>query len=147
MSERHQLLQSAGRLCGPSAATAAEYTEKREQLLADLNAEFLKREDLISLVRDPEMMRDNHSNHTRFMAALFQAYVPEVLVDTVIWVFKTYRAHGFSPHYWDIQLNIWPPLLEAHLSTAAYQEIHPFYEWLLLNCPTFTALSEADVPI
>ncbi len=144
MSERDQLIQSARCLAGPSVAAAAEYSAKREQLLAELNAEFLKREDLSSLVSDPEMMQDNHSNHTQFMASLFQAYVPEVLVDTVIWVFKTYRAHGFHPRYWDLQLKIWPELLKAHLSSAAYLEIYPFYEWLSLNTVTFTALSEPE---
>ena len=59
------------------------------------------------------------------MSSLLATYSPEVLVNTVLWVFRAYRAHGFNLTYWPAQLDTWVVLLEKHLSPSvgrgAYQ--------------------------
>ena len=82
-----------------------EYQGKQEQLVAEINQRMLARDDIATLVGldNLVMMQDNHNNHACFMVSLLQIYVPEVLVDTVLWVFKAYRSHGFHNLYWSAQ--------------------------------------------
>jgi len=65
-----------------------------------------------------------------------------VLVETVLWVFRAYRSHGFQTTYWAANLNIWVDLIRQELSESAYNEIYPFYNWLIVNIPVFVKLSD-----
>jgi hypothetical protein len=102
------------------------------------------RTDLDHLIGNENMamMEDNHRNHARFMTSVFQVYQPVVLVETVLWVFRAYRSHGFQLTYWPAQLDQWVALLKVHLSPDAFQEIYPFYHWMLINQPTFVIESD-----
>jgi len=141
---RDQLLQSAQKLVQPSAASAAEFTAKSETLAAVMNDQFRKRKDLAALVGDQnlDMMLDNHRNHIRFFCSLFVSYNPEVLVETVLWVFRTYRSHGFNLAYWPAQLDTWVEICKSELSASCFSEIYPFYHWMIVNNPVFARLSE-----
>ena len=66
----------------------------------------------------------------------------EVLVESVLWVFRAYRNHGFSPNYWAAQLNTWFQVLPQQLSVASWAEIRPWYEWLQVNIPIFVLLTD-----
>jgi len=89
------------------------------------------------------MSEDNNRNFSRFMESLFAHYLPEVFADTALWVFRAYRAHGFRPIYWPANLDTWLERLRADLSPGTYAECAPFYEWLVVNIPAFTALTDA----
>ena len=145
---RDDLIVTAERLSQPSPDAAAEYMGKRDLLAAELNRMMVARPDVERLVGQGNipMMEDNHRNHARFMAALFMNYRGEVLVDTVLWVFRAYRSHNFNLIYWPAQLDTWVELLRAHLSPSAFDEIYPFYEWMILNQPTFAALTTLSTP-
>lgn len=65
------------------------------------------------------MIEDNHINHARFMSSVFAEFQPEVLVETIIWVFRTYRSHGFNLDYWPFQLNQWIEIYKTNLSEKA----------------------------
>jgi hypothetical protein len=140
----HDLEKSAVLLRQPSPETAAEYAEKRDRLAARINEIMAARLDTAELVGadNLEMMRDNHRNHARFMETVFHAYSPGVLVRTVLWVYRAYRAHGFSLAYWPAQLDTWVEILRAELSPPAFAEIYPFYQWMLVNQPAFVELSD-----
>lgn len=88
------------------------------------------------------MMEDNHRNHARFLTSVFKNYNPQVLVETVLWVFRAYRSHGFHLTYWPAQLNLWVKLFKTNLSEDTYNEIYPFYYWMIINQPTFVIESE-----
>lgn len=105
---------------------------------------MLSRHDLSAMIGEGNeaMMKDNHNNHALFMESIFTNYNPEVLVETVLWVFKSYRAHGFQVTYWPAQLNAWIKIIEKELSPASCKTILPFYQWLIVNIPAFTELSE-----
>ena len=138
------LIQSAATLQPPQPASVKEYADQRESLPAELSRVLRERDDINALI-GPEnlaMMEDNHRNHVRFMVSLFAAYSPEVLVDTVIWVFRAYRSHGFSLAYWPAQLDTWLEIMRTSLSPKAYEEIAPFYVWMLVNQASFAALSD-----
>lgn len=120
-------------------------------LVDNMNNYMLKRPDINDLVGEGnlEMMKDNHSNHARFMESVFINYEPEILVDTVLWVFRAYRSRNFSSTYWAAQLNAWMNIYKTELSEKTYTEILPFYKWLQVNIPVFNALAEhaIDAPL
>lgn len=142
------LLDEAAHLPPPSVEAADEYTKKQEHLVAELNLLFSQRNDLEQLigVGNQAMMEDNHRNHGRFMASFLASFNPEVLVETVLWVFRAYRNHGFQLTYWPAQLDLWLLLMKRELSTKAYQEIEPVYRFMLFHQPTFAALTNPNTP-
>lgn len=141
---REQLIESAKGLIQISEESLNEYTQKREGLVAALNQRMEQREDAAMLVgeRNLNMMKDNHHNHSRFIESMLRQFEPEVLVDTVLWVYRAYRSHGFNLTYWPAQLNGWIEVMKPALSCQAQQEILPLYEWMILHQPDFVALSD-----
>lgn len=142
---RQILIEAASELTAPSEDAAREYAACHELIAARVSHELLQRPDLDRLIGPDNraMMEDNHRNHGRFMTSFLTAFSPGVLVETVLWVFRAYRSHGFQLAYWPAQLDCWLVLLREHLSPAAYREIEPIYRFLLCHQPAFAALSEA----
>lgn len=143
---KEELVEKAAQLPKPPKEAAAEYAAKSEALAAELNRAMSAREDLETLIgaNNKEMMQDNHRNHARFMSSLLAAYHPEVLVNTVLWVFRAYRAHGFRLTYWPAQLDTWISLLQRELSKPAFDSIYPLYHFMLVHQPDFVQLSEQE---
>ena len=144
---KDQLLQAAKTLRQPKESAAAEFSRKRDQLAAKGNQMLADRSDLEKLVGkgNQQMAEDNNRNFARFMESMFSAYAPEVLVETVLWVFRAYRSHGFQTTYWPANLNIWVEMLKQELSNEAFEEIYPFYHWLIVNIPIFVKCTEPHV--
>lgn len=143
---RDELIATAARLQPVSVACLAEFSAKREALAAAANEEMAQRSDLVKLVgqEGKAMSENNNRNFSLFMESLFSQFQPEVLVDTVLWVFRTYRAHGFSPIYWPANLDCWRRRLQQEVSSACFGEIAPYYDWLITNIPSFTLLSDCQ---
>lgn len=141
---KDQLMESAKKLQQPPNKIAEEYAQKRDLLVAVVNRIMSNREDLNELIgkQNHTMMEDNHNNHARFMDSIFHSYDPQTLVETVLWVFRAYRSHGFHQTYWSAQLNAWLQAIHKELSEEAFLQIETFYNWLIVNIPAFIKLSE-----
>ncbi len=141
------LLTTAQKLDPPAETAIREFEAKWEQIAVKGNRLLMARPDLEKLVgKDNEQMaEDNNRNFPRFMLSLFSDYQPAVFVETVLWVFRAYRAHGFQTTYWAANLNIWVDLLQKELSADAWKQIYPFYNWLIVNIPVFTAVTDTDL--
>jgi len=141
---KQELIDTAKTLQQPSTDAASEYAAKHDQMAARINVLMEARPDLTRLIGEDnlEMMRDNHRNHARFISSLLSAYNPEILVETVLWVFRAYRSHGFQMTYWPAQLDTWIHVLREELNHESYNEISPFYHWMIIHQPQFIALSE-----
>ena len=144
---KDELIEKAAQLPVPSKEAAAEYAARSEASAAELNRLMGAREDLEALIgpNNKEMMQDNHRNHARFMSSLLARYSPEVLVSTVLWVFRAYRSHGFHLTYWPAQLDTWITLLQSELSKPAYDSVYPLYHFMLIHQPDFVQLSDQDM--
>ena len=142
--DRNYLLKTAKHLHQVNAKNAEEYHQKADQLIAKMNSMMLERPDLESLVgaNNINMMKDNHANHVRFIASILKNHNPDVLVDTVLWVFRAYRSHGFTTNYWAAQLNSWIIILKNMLSPECFTEVYPYYEWMQVNIPIFVKVSD-----
>ena len=141
---KDRLLTSALALIPPPASAVREFSLKRSRLAAMGNETMAARPDLEKLVGEGnrQMAEDNNRNFARFMETLFGDYTPRVLVETVLWVFRAYRSHGFQTTYWAANLNIWVHMLRRELSAESFEALYPFYHWLIVNIPLFTSLTE-----
>jgi hypothetical protein len=138
------LIQSAKQLRQPAPAAAAEFESVRESLAEELNRRMADRPDLEKLIGPGNlpMMQDNSRNFCRFMGAMFQAYEPEVMAQTALWVFRAYRAHGFHTTYWPANLDTFVEIARTRLTPTAMAETYPFFQWLIVNIPTFVKISD-----
>ena len=142
--DKNYLLETAMQLKQVSVKTAEEYYQNSDKLITKMNTLMVERPDIKSLVgaNNISMMKDNHSNHVRFMASILKNYNPEVLVDTVLWVFRAYRSHGFTTNYWAAQLNSWIIVIKEVLTPESFVEAYPYYEWMQVNIPLFVKVSD-----
>lgn len=143
---KSDLLKSAQELNQVGQGMTDEYSSKRDLLVNLMNAQMLERLDIKEMVGadNEDMMKDNHANHARFLESIFLNHNPEVLLDTVLWVFRAYRSRNFSSTYWSAQLNTWLEIYKENLSDDCYQSIYPYYNWMLINIPFFNDLAEQD---
>ncbi len=144
---KDRLLASASALRPPRQSAVEAFSRKRDQLAAMANRQMAQRPDLEKMIGEDnrQMAEDNNRNFARFMEALFTDFTPGVLVETVIWVFLAYRSHGFQTTYWPANLNVWTDLLEKELPEEAFNDIYPFYNWLIINIPAFVKLTDEGV--
>lgn len=144
---REYLLAEAHGLKQPSPKSAAEYEAHALRLAAQVSRLLEQRPDILMLIGADNlpMMHDNHRNHARFMASMFHAYQPQILLDTVLWVFRAYLAHGFRPAYWPVQLTTWVELFQSELSEQTRREIAPFYRWLIDHQAEFAKQAEENL--
>ncbi|MCC6550678.1 MAG: hypothetical protein IT279_11470 [Ignavibacteriaceae bacterium] len=140
---KSEIIAEAGRLKAASEKSVMEYEAKSAHLVVLINKHLEARTDIYSLIGQDNlsMMRDNHLNHTKFMTAVMKNFNPQVLVETILWVLRAYKSHGFFLGYWDVQLNGWLGILTAELSMEAGAEILPFYQWMLSYIPHLDKLS------
>ena len=135
------LIKSADKIARVSEDSIKEYVDKMEMMAAKMNEVMIKREDILELIggkKNITMMKDNHNNHLRFVASILQTPNSETLVDTVLWVFRTYMSRGFSSNYWVAQLNTWVQIMKEDLSEKTVSEIISIYDWFIVYIPQFT---------
>lgn len=141
---RDYLFKTAVKLKQVNVATYEEYANKADLLITKINSIMKEREDIENLVgkSNINMMSDNHANHVRFIASILKNNNPDVLVDTILWVFRAYRSHGFTTNYWAAQLNSWITILKEVLTPESYTEVYPYYEWMQISIPIFVIASD-----
>lgn len=143
---KHDLIESAGLLIPPSPRAARALAEAANVCAAELSFALAQRSDLSDLIGpgNRPLMETNHVNHFSYIASLAALYDPVSFVEIVIWVFRTYRAHGFSPDYWRAMLPESKATVLRHLDTNDAAEITPIHDWLLRHVPDFTVLSDTE---
>jgi hypothetical protein len=144
---KEELLATARKLEQPPREVADEFGAKRERLAAEGNRRMGARPDLERLVGsgNESMAEDNNRNFARFMESIFRHYEPEVLLETVLWVFRAYRSHGFQTIYWPANLDTWVELLREELSEEGFEAVYPFYDWLIVHIPWFVKLTDEQL--
>lgn len=136
----------AERLKQPSEAASLAFDSKIDTIAEELNRIMLSRPDIEKLIGtgNVEMMRNNSRNYLRFMGAVFHTPDAQVLAETALWAFRTYRSHGFQIAYWPANLDTTVQILRQELPEPMFSEIYPFFEWLILHIPALSQLSETD---
>ncbi len=141
--EKNKLIKSAESLTAPQPEMIAEFSRQKGTLVEKVVNELNQRQDLDKLIgeNNKSMMVDNAANMARFMESMFQQYNPTVFVETILWVFSTYRNHGFNLSFWPAHLNVWITLLQSELDAEISAALVPFYSWIQVNIPVFTLLT------
>lgn len=147
---QNDLIISASKLNSVSQISHEEYLIKSDILFSQINSYFIARtNNLNELIGDDniDMVRDNHSNHLKFLANIIKYYDAEVFVSTILWVFRAYRSHGFSDKYWVEQMKAWDIILKENLTVNSLNEILPFYKWIQVNIDNFVMLTNYEINI
>jgi hypothetical protein len=145
--KKEDLIKTASMLKQPSDEAIAEFASKADAMAILLNERLSQRYDLEQLIGEGNvhMMYDNHRNHMRYMVSLFNDYNPVVFTETVLWVFRAYRSHGFKLTYWPAQLDNWVDIFNKELSPECLHQVYPFYDWMIVNNPLFALISDQAI--
>lgn len=147
--QKDDLINAARSLPTVPLSAVQEYSEKREKLVSLINEKMVKRADITELIgeKNLDMMRDNHRNHAMFVETVMGNPNAEILTDTVLWVFRSYRSRGFHQNYWSAQLSTWIEVLKDNLSDESFNAIYPIYNWFIINIPHFTNISDKELKL
>ncbi len=116
-----------------SPQSAGEYEKARVCLVERVNSELDARTDLYDLIgeNNRRLMYDNHENHVALMSVVFSLREYSLLDSAMPWVYRSYRAHGFSYAYFPVVLNAWIDAVYACLGRSAAEEISGVYRWMI----------------
>ncbi len=125
---------------------AAEYERNMELLVNEVNRVLESREDILTLIGENplEVMEENHNNHARFMLNVFKLNQQQLLLDTLPWVYRTYRVKGFSYDYFPVALQTWKEAVNTHLEPHLASPLCAVYQWMVDRHESFVSLSLAD---
>ncbi len=128
-----------------SPDSAAAYEQKMEVFAEHVNRTLEERDDFRDLIgpNPVEVMRNNHSNHAQFMLSQFRLKSAHAMVETIVWVYRTYISRGFSPRYFPIELTAWMDALDAYVDASCAQEIKAVYSLMIDEHTTFLQLSQS----
>ncbi len=138
------LVDVANNLPPVSLESAAEYHKNIPSMTKHVDESLTTVSDINTLLGDNPLriMYDNHKNHAAFMSTVFSINNYELLVRTVVWVYRSYHAHGFSYDYFPVELKSWMKAVELTLDQESAREINTIYSWILENHPHFIELSK-----
>lgn len=141
------IVDSAKNIVASTAFSPSVWETSLNNHAAELTAILSGRPDLEDLIGPGNLsvMEMNHANHFRYMMSVAALFDPKSFVETVLWVFRTYRARGFSVRYWEVMLPEAMGILRRHMGDDYLQGLEPYYEWLLANIPAFAELSETEL--
>ncbi|HPR30631.1 MAG TPA: hypothetical protein PLK12_00990 [Prolixibacteraceae bacterium] len=141
---REELISEAEKLAPFSTKAVDEFEEKMAGNLALLNRAMENRPDLTELIgpNNLSMMKDNHANQVRFLLSIMRNFNAEMLVDTILWAFRTYRSRLFHSSYFAAQLNTWIEIFRKELSPECYRDVIQLYIWIQVNIPSFVACTD-----
>ena len=128
----------------PDAANA--YEKAKGRLVDYVNKELETNPKILDLIGgNPfSIMRNNHSNHATFLITVFKIGSYELLARTIPWVYRAYRARGFSYDYFPAELATWKSGVEKYLDSVYASEIIKIYDWMINNHENMIQLSVSD---
>lgn len=142
------LVEDAASVPNVPADVAARYRALSDELIARVNASLLARPDFSRLTgANPfEVMCANHAHHAAFLSDVLALGQHRLLARTLPWVYRSYRARGFSFDYFPVELEAWIGAIEACLPPADSAAIVPLYRWMLRRHGQVRALAEEPKP-
>lgn len=125
----------------PDAAQA--YDKAKNTLEDHVNKEMEANPKVLDLIGgNPfSIMRNNHSNHATFMTTVFKIGSYELLVRTIPWVYRAYRARGFAYDYFPVALAAWKGSVGKCLDSGYSAQIIEIYDWMINNHENMIQLS------
>ncbi len=129
----------------PSIAeeAAEEYYKKRIKMKEFVDEKMAEKDNIDKMIgnNSREVMFANHKNHANFMSNVFEFNELRLLIDTLPWVYYTYKNKGFSYEYFYRELYCWIDAVKKYLSEEYRKDIIEIYEWMLENHEEFIELT------
>lgn len=140
------LFEDAKTIPPVSKQAAAQYEEKQIELLAYVNQTLSRRADIDCLIghNNLQVMVRNHMAHMQFMIVVFQLGSYELLSRVVVWVYRAYKAQGFSYSYFPAQIDAWKQAINLLMEPEPAAEVLTVYDWLSNKHSEIQALAEDD---
>jgi methanogenic corrinoid protein MtbC1 len=115
----------------PAAADA--YQAHGASFIARVDAALKARADCAQLIGPNPLATafDNHANHCRFMSNVFRLNNMPLLARVLPWVYRVYRARGFSLDYFPFVLNSFRDAAVAELGSELAAPVVAVYERVL----------------
>ena len=138
-----QLVESASILPVPPQRTGDLVTKSAEQLGDRLSGVMKGKSNIAHLVGKDnlELMEKNHVNHYLYIGSLSSVFAATSLVETVIWVLRTYQKHGFSPDYWYVMLPEAKNILLQYFPDQEIEGVLCIYDWMYNNIDVLLKVS------
>jgi methanogenic corrinoid protein MtbC1 len=126
-----------------SADAAKAYEKSAERLVNLVNDDLEANPSILELIgNNPfDLMRNNHSNHAAFMTTVFKTASYELLARTIPWVYRAYRARGFSYDYFPVELAAWKRAVGECFDNTLCSEVVGIYDWLISHHEDMIQLS------
>lgn len=143
------LLDEAVQLQTVSVESAQAYEREADNMLRMVDRRLIEREDLRGLIGTNPIafMRKNHQHHVGFMANVFRYSCFGLLANVLVWVYRSYRSHGFSTDYFPIELAAWREAVGSCLNGTEAAEIDKIYGWMMSHHAMIVEASEKkDAP-
>lgn len=66
----------------------------------------------------------------------FKVKSEELFINTIIWVYRTYKNHGFSYQYFPVELKVWKSAVNNNLRSENLELIINIYNLMLEESQT-----------
>lgn len=139
------LINSLKDIHAVSLDAAIAYEKAKDRLVDYVNKELETNPKVLDLIGgNPfSIMRNNHSNHSTFLTTVFKIGSYELLARTIPWVYRAYRARGFSYDYFPVELTAWKSGIEKCLDSVYSAQIIEIYVWMINNHENMILFSES----
>ncbi|MFW6197176.1 MAG: hypothetical protein ACOC5D_07585 [Thermoplasmatota archaeon] len=141
---KNELIKSAKKLEIPSEKSVSEFSEKKDELAVKQKEMMKENDNLEEVIGEGNLsvMDDNLENMVDFFHSIFEKYEPQVFVNTVEWVFRSYRSHGFKPEFWRVNLETFMKNMDKELNERTFDELVPFVNWIMDHESDFVDLTD-----
>lgn len=125
-------------------AAAEAYVAHRERLISAVNAYLSAKKNLSFLLGGniADILPMNHEHHIAFMSNVFFLNQYELLVKTMVWVYRIYHTRGFSYDYFPFELRAWIDAVERYLAPEHQEQILAIYQWMIRSHTAMISLAE-----
>jgi methanogenic corrinoid protein MtbC1 len=125
-------------------AAANAYEQHVPGIIEYVNHAFDQREDCSQLIGGNSIyvLYDNHENHAYFMLYSFRLGSAAAFTQSLLWVYSSYTARGFSPDYFPVALETWQAAVAHYLSPKHATPINQLYQCLIDHHPYVLLLAQ-----
>ncbi|MBP2629280.1 MAG: cobalamin B12-binding domain protein [Firmicutes bacterium] len=139
------IFETAKQILPVSTLAADEYNQKEGIIQNDVNQELAKLNSIYDFMGNCslQVMVDHHRHHTLFMSSVFRLNNYTLLARMLVWMYRSYHAHGFSYDYFTYAFSEWRKAVTRHMSQTKGLEIDRVYQWIVAYHPDFIQLAES----
>ncbi len=114
------------------AESVEAYKQKMGELVARVNVLMSSREDIGNLIgKNPlSLAFENHRNHAIFMASVMSLNEFVLMLETLVWAYRSYRSRGFSYDYFPAHLSAWQKALKELIEPRLSDPVVRIYSWM-----------------